>query len=220
MNIFIENLKQCLANELPGKRGQCLMSPKVNNVEMSRKPNKCYKKAGVLLLLFPHKNKLSTVYIIRTEDDGEHSGQISLPGGAMENVDKDIIETALRETQEEIGMKKEDVEILGSLTPLYVPLSNYCVYPVVGFTEVKPEFIPNPSEVADIIVAPLENLINPNNLGQKNISTKKHEWTAPYYNIDGEHIWGATAMITSEFLAVMEHIDLRRIEIKNKSLEN
>ena len=217
MNKFIKTLKQCLADELPGKRGQCLMSPKVNNVEMSRKPNKCYKKAGVLLLLFPYKDKLSTVYIVRTEDGGEHSGQICLPGGAVENADNDIIETALRETQEEIGTKKESIEILGSLTPLYVPPSNYCVFPVVGFCEVKPEFIPNPSEVADIIIAPLENLMNPNNLGQetiKNISTKKHEWIAPYYNIAGEHIWGATAMITSEFLTAIEHIDIHRIEIK------
>ncbi len=128
----------------------------------------------------------------------QHAGQVSLPGGACDP-GEDIVRTALRETEEEIGVPPESVRIIGHLTPLFIHRSNFCVYPVVGASASHPEFMRNPLEVDDIYTFSIEALLDEHN-------KKRARWTlegvatdVPIYDLEGKTVWGATAMILSEF---------------------
>ncbi len=201
---FREKIDRSLKRELPGKRAHSLMSPRTEDGDLPRETDGCFREAGVLLLLFPDREGFSLVFIQRTVDEGPHSGQISFPGGGREKIDRDIFATAIREAEEEIGIDGESVEVLGTLTPLYVPPSNFCVFPIVGIYPEFPAFEKSPDEVEDIIIAPLDIILDPAIRGEKKMQTKRHRWTAPYYDISGFHIWGATAMITSEFIEILK----------------
>ncbi|MFO7922634.1 MAG: CoA pyrophosphatase [Bacteroidales bacterium] len=158
--------------------------------------------AGVLVLLFPRKGDLFTLLIKRTEYPGPHSGQISLPGGKSDKTDKSQIETALREAREETGIEPENITVLGTLTPLYIPVSNLEVLPVVGYTELQPEFRINKSEVEYLIHVPLQHLIRKNTATEKPLKVRGKSIHAPGYLVENEYVWGATAMILSEFIEI------------------
>jgi 8-oxo-dGTP pyrophosphatase MutT (NUDIX family) len=143
------------------------------------------------------------VVILRPTYEGIHSGQISLPGGRFELTDEDIKQTALRETYEEIGIDPAEVTIIGQLTQLYIPPSNYLVQPFVGFTSGSPAFNPQPEEVEQIIEIPLTTLLDENNLVQKEISVGDIQFSTPSFVINGTTIWGATAMILNEFKEIL-----------------
>jgi len=164
------------------------------------------KKAAVLILLYPTGQSLYTVFIKRTKYLGIHSGQISLPGGKSEKGDPDINTTALREAEEEIGINRNDVIILGRLSQLLIPVSNMLVFPVVGYIPYKPNFSMHPGEVAELIETSIEEFQRPEvvqNKIEKILFTKA---VVPFYNINGNHIWGATAMIISEFTELLKRI--------------
>ena len=163
-------------------------------------------KSSVLILLYPGQKSGSLLFALiqRPEYDGVHSGQISLPGGRFEEEDGDLTRTALRESNEEIGIQPEGVEIIGSLSELYIPPSNFMVYPFIGYTNVRPEFVPDKKEVENIIETDLADLLNDKNIKTKEIKIRNGiKITAPCYEIDGNIIWGATAMILSEFREVI-----------------
>ncbi len=157
------------------------------------------REAGVLLLLYPHnsggESELHIVLIRRPEYPGVHSGQISLPGGRREGAES-LQETALRETREEIGVKPDTVEVVGHLSSLYTSASNFCIYPFVAFRPTRPDFQPEPGEVAGLLELPLSLLFNP--------ATRRTEvWNSrriPFFDVFGFKVWGATAMILSECL--------------------
>ncbi|MCK5169213.1 MAG: CoA pyrophosphatase, partial [Bacteroidales bacterium] len=155
-------------------------------------------------LLYQKDMDLYISFIQRTEYNGPHSGQISFPGGKLEKRDKNIIETALRESHEEIGINTEKVNIIGQLTPLHIPISNFIVYPVIGMCEDTPTFKADINEVEKIIEIKLQDLINPNNCTSKEFKYGDLSFVAPIYSPNKLTIWGATAMILSEFLEIIK----------------
>jgi 8-oxo-dGTP pyrophosphatase MutT (NUDIX family) len=158
------------------------------------------RKSSVLLLLFEKQETVNTIITLRPAYKGVHSAQVSFPGGSFSEEDKNLEETALRETEEETGIRKASINIIGRLTELYIPPSNYNVTPFVGYTSEKFKLIPDPIEVDKIFQVPLTEF-----LGNKNIKTKKiriqsgMEFETPYYDVCGLTVWGATAMIIREF---------------------
>jgi 8-oxo-dGTP pyrophosphatase MutT (NUDIX family) len=200
---YIELLKKELAKELPGKDFQLRMAPEIR---IQRKTKASAKKAAVLILLYPDEQLFFTVFIKRTKYLGIHSGQISLPGGKMEKNDTDISATALREAEEEIGIKRNDVEILGYLSQLLIPVSNMLVFPVIGFIPYRPNFIKQPGEVDELIETSIDMFLHPEVIQKKNEKILFRKAVVPFYNINGNHIWGATAMIISEFGELLQRI--------------
>lgn len=204
---YKELLREELKKDLPGHEAQYRMAP---GLRIRFKPTTRVKKAAVLLLLYPHKESLCTVFIKRPDYPGIHGGQISLPGGKMEENDLDFTFTALRETEEEIGIKMKEVEILGFLSPLFIPVSNVLVSPVIGFIAEKPVFRPQPGEVEGLIETAIDEFLKPEVVQDKIKIIRLTRAIVPYYNINGHHIWGATAMIISEFTELLRRIENRR----------
>jgi 8-oxo-dGTP pyrophosphatase MutT (NUDIX family) len=206
----IENVRQALSGPLPGVAGQIKMAPEPPAGQINRWDKvDGYREAGVLLLLYPYATnngtlpELHLVLTRRTEYPGVHSGQISFPGGRREQ-EESLQRTALRETMEEVGVVPEELEIIGQLSSLYTSASNFCIYPFVAFSATRPIFRLDPKEVAKLIEVPLSFLLNPAN-------RKEEVWhfqdsgqrRIPFFDVFGYQVWGATAMILSEFLTVL-----------------
>jgi 8-oxo-dGTP pyrophosphatase MutT (NUDIX family) len=200
----IERLKEAMAGPLPGLQAQMRMAPSVIRPGKSTLP---LRDSGVLILLYPDKKRLHTVFMKRPEYGGHHSGQISFPGGKFEKEDLSLTETALRESQEEIGIPREAVEVLGTLTPLVIPVSHYKLLPVVGWMPQKPHFITDPKEVVFLIEAEIRHLLQAGIVEKESLVLGNQIIEVPYYNVHGNHIWGATAMILSEFLEIIRWIE-------------
>lgn len=209
VDFFIQQLKKRLKEALPGVEAHAHMAP-LHRKEERFKPSalKNARQGAVLLLLYPHQKRLYLPLMQRPEYEGHHSGQISFPGGKMEMEDPDKIHTALREANEEMGIIPEQVELLGVLSELYIPPSNYLVLPVVGWVKERPQFIPDPVEVAQIIEAPLDLLLDNKAIQHtyQNLASGMRV-KIPYFNVEEQVVWGATAMILSEFLAVVRELD-------------
>ena len=160
------------------------------------------KNSAVLSLLFPKNNQLNLLLIKRAEDGRPHSGQIAFPGGRYEEQDTDLIETALRETEEEVGISRNGIDILGPLTNLYIPVSNSNVHPFVAYTEVLPECVVSQDEVQYTLEVPLHELFHPDRKTVRHITPSAFPditIKAPAYDWDDDHlIWGATAMMIAE----------------------
>jgi len=204
VTLTIEEIKQALTQPLPGKTGQKLMAPLPITSKFDRwpTPEDC-REAGVLLLFFEKETELHITLTRRHTYPGVHSGQIAFPGGRRED-DETLQETALRETYEEVGVMPESLEMIGQLSSLYTPPSNFCIFPFVAYSAGRPAFKPDSREVAELIEAPLSLFLNPatqkkelwhlDNFGERNV---------PYFDIFGHKVWGATAMIFSEFLMLL-----------------
>jgi 8-oxo-dGTP pyrophosphatase MutT (NUDIX family) len=204
---YKELIREELKKDPPGSEAQYRMAP---GLRLRINPNASVKKAAVLVLLYPVEGSLNTVFIRRTQYSGIHSGQISLPGGKMEKIDPDIARTALREAEEEIGINPNDVEVLGQLSKLFIPVSNMLVYPVVGYIADKPVFRPQDKEVAELIETPVEEFLRPGVVQDKTEIILFRRAKVPFYNINGNQIWGATAMIISEFTELLQRIEAHR----------
>ena len=188
--------REILSSKLPGEKAQLMMAPTFRGVFRNDKDP---IRAAVLILMYPSNEKTRLVFIKRNEYDGPHSAQVSLPGGAWEKKDGSMENTAIRETREELGIVDE-IEILGALTDLHIPVSNFQVSPFVGCTDRTPVFHPDASEVQFIIETPLTELLDPRNLDSERVLRHGQSIEAPFYRVGKEKIWGATAMILSEFL--------------------
>ncbi|MTI32243.1 CoA pyrophosphatase [Cytophagales bacterium RKSG123] len=168
---------------------------------------KSARRGGVLLLLYPEQEKIFFPLMLRPSYPGVHSDQVSLPGGKVEKYDKNLIQTALRETHEEIGVDPSQVTILGELTDLYIPASNFLVRPVVGFARHSLSFQPDPKEVKKIIKATLIDLLDDSKMKQTQLElTNKLILDTPYFDVKQHVVWGATAMILSEFKTIVKEI--------------
>lgn len=163
------------------------------------------REAAVLLLIYKDQNDQRVVFIKRNVYNGPHSGQVSLPGGMKEEADTDFKATAIRETVEETGVLESDIEIVGALTPMHIPVSNFCVYPFVGWSEVLPDFHPDKNEVQYLICPTLELLFHPEIKKRGTFKRRGESIITPYFDIDEEMIWGATAMIISEFIYLFDY---------------
>lgn len=201
-NNWVIQLMDELAKPLPGIEAQLRLSPPGRNI----KSEKTGKESAVLIVLYISADKIRTVFIKRAEYYGIHSGQVGLPGGMYKHADKTLLNTALRETREETGITENQVRIIGSLTSLYIPISGITVYPYVGYCGEKPVMTPDPAEVKYLIEVSVEELLDPANQKLKIMQIGDSDIEIPYFDINGEHIWGATAMIMAEFLEVIKKI--------------
>lgn len=208
MERFIEQIRERLQQNLPGPQAQAEMSPmRLQDERFLQAERPRARQGAVLLLLYPYNGRLYLPLMQRPVYKGHHSGQISLPGGKQEPEDKDKIDTALREAWEEIGVEPGKVQLIGRLSELFIPPSNYQVLPVVGFTRERPRFVADPVEVAAIIEVPLEELLSEKSIQQTyRTLTDGVRMKIPYYGVDEHVVWGATAMILSEFLAIVRSL--------------
>jgi len=201
---FVQELTQALAVPLPGKEAQYRMAPRPRpGSERGDAPRGDARVGAVMALFYPCQDALFLPLILRATYEGAHSGQISFPGGGMEEIDADVTATALREVYEEIGVAPDQAQVLGRLSTLNVTPSNYVVTPVVGWIDHRPAFHADPYEVARILEIPLADLLNPANHREEEWQLRNRRALVPYFNVQGQNIWGATAMILSELLAVV-----------------
>ncbi len=156
---------------------------------------------GVLVLFYQHEDELQLVLTRRRDDLNTHAGQMSFPGGQHEP-NETMLMTALRETEEEIGVPAQSLQVLGHLTPLYIPPSDFEVHPFVAWSNLgaRPRFTPNPDEVAEIVDVPLRHLMDPASRHEQPWDFRGHSINVPYYAVDDHKVWGATAMMISELL--------------------
>ena len=202
-------LKNRFKDPLPGIEAQMKMWSKRRDLsQIENFDSSNARRAGVLLMLYPYQNTIHTALMRRPESPYAHSGQISFPGGREEEIDaEDLIQTALRETNEEFGFDTSKVEVVGKLTDMYVSVSDIVVAPTVGVLTERPIFQPDPVEVVEIIEVPISHLLDERNLKRKEMmSGRGFSLEVPYYDVFGHVLWGATAMMMSEFLEVYQSI--------------
>ncbi len=186
---------------VPGESSHFIMAPEMRVKELNRIQieDRNPRNAAVMMLFYPREGKTYIALILRPEYEGVHSGQIALPGGKVEMQDLNFTHTALRETQEEIGVQATTVEVIKTLTKVYIPPSNFWVHPFLGFTNKKPDFILQKEEVAQIIEVPLHDLLDDTNVSSQKLSTSYAEnIEVPSFKLNGYVVWGATAMMLSE----------------------
>ena len=203
-----ETLDKRLKQPLPGLEAQLIMaSRKRLNFKFPSGIMSSARPSGVLLLLYPNNGEICFILMRRPDYTGVHSGQISLPGGKFEPGDRDLIATAVREAKEEVGIKPSTVKIIGTLTPLYIPPSNYIVTPAVGWAEQRPVFKADPREVDEMIEVKLADFLDDRHVQSKRIKLFMGiSANFPCFYIDGNVIWGATAMMLSEFRVILKEI--------------
>ncbi len=191
-----------LRGTLPGEQAQLKMAPEFRG-EFPH--NSEPQAAAVMILMYPLRNATGMVFIKRNSYDGPHSAQVSFPGGAWEVEDRSLEQTALRETREELGIKGK-IQVLGQLTELHIPVSNFIVTPFAGWLDQRPDFFPDPSEVQYIIETSLEFLLDPANILSDHWEHHGRSIRAPFYLVENEKVWGATAMMLCEFLQVASRL--------------
>lgn len=157
------------------------------------------KQAGVLALFYPEAaGELHLVLTRRQDTLRGHAGQVSFPGGKHDPQDADFTFTALRETHEELGIEPHPIQVVGKLASFYVPPSNFDVHPTVGYLPHKPDFRPNPAEVAQVITFPARMLLEPERKNAEDQTFNGMKIRIPYYTIHGHKVWGATAAMLGE----------------------
>ena len=205
LKFTVEMIEAELRRPLPGVKAQLRMAPRPGSLKLPT-PQSTPKKSGVLILLFPSikTDELCFVLTRRTESVADHKGQVSLPGGAVDPDDPSIAHTALREACEEVGVCSDTMRILGSLTPIYIPPSDFCVQPYVAYLSQPPQFFPQPEEVAEILEVPLPFLLDEKNIVVEEWILDDEVKQVPFFNVYGHKVWGATAVVLSEFAAILE----------------
>jgi 8-oxo-dGTP pyrophosphatase MutT (NUDIX family) len=202
----LDDVQRALSRPLPGPDAHLKMAPqpRPGRTPTLALPSDC-REGGVLILLYSRAERLYFVLTRRTETVRSHKGQISLPGGKREGSES-LIQTALRETCEEVGVPPDGTEVIGRLSKLYVSASNYCIHPFVAHRQIPPTFRPDPVEVAEVLEVPLFTLLDPS-------IRKVEHWSAsqfdaprrvPFFAIESQVVWGATAMILSELATLLE----------------
>jgi len=209
---FIQQLQDRLAQPLPGREAQYRMAHVGRQHAPAPPPNA--KQAGVLALFYPNDNQdISIVLIERVSHNSRdrHRGQIGLPGGRYEEEDENLGQTALRETEEEVGVTATDIQLLGRLTELYIPVSNFLVHPYIGYLDYTPRFVPEASEVKSVLQVPFHHFHHPATAGHTDIaiSATITLQQVPYFRVSNKIVWGATAMMLSELLDVARPLALQ-----------
>jgi len=197
-----KHLKQELCKPLPGMSAHKKMIPYFpDNVPEYFNYNQKLRNAAVLIVLSEEKGEVKTVLIERVPDAGPHSGQIAFPGGRREETDLDLIETALREAHEEVGISISRDNIIGSLTPVQIPISRYSVLPVICTTDHIEELIRCEDEVNRIFTVDLFNMLADESV--RPVRAREMIIDAPSFAFDDQIVWGATAMVLRELKEVI-----------------
>jgi 8-oxo-dGTP pyrophosphatase MutT (NUDIX family) len=203
---LIQHLISAFDEPLPGAAAQMTMAPipvDADRFQVLERPNA--RKGGVLILFYPNEQNTMMPLILRPQYDGTHGGQVSFPGGKCEENDNTVIDTALRESEEEIGIDRKDVTLLGKLSKLYIPPSNFSVEPIVGYTTKRPNFNIDPYEVERLLELPISKFIDPTYVKRKNLTPRNGViLDTPYFDIDNYVIWGATAMMLGELIEIIK----------------
>jgi 8-oxo-dGTP pyrophosphatase MutT (NUDIX family) len=209
MDEFIERLRKKINGPLPGYTAHHPMMgyTRAQPVD-ARKMQPPAKESAVMMLLYPKNGTWHTAFMKRPDGDGAHSGQISFPGGRHEQ-NETLEQTALRETFEEVGIEPQRVEVIGQLSELFIPPSHFIVTPYVGLLTEEPTFLANPDEVVSVIEEPISNFLRADIIREKKIYMPKFKIhiQAKYYDLQGETLWGATAMIVQEFRTIFGYFD-------------
>ncbi len=200
-------LKKRLQQNLPGKEIQRRMLVKMNEPFNFKNTEKDAIQSAVLILLFEENGDICFMLTKRTQKVEHHRGQISLPGGAKES-DESLSSTAIRETQEEIGINTDDINLIGFLSPLFVPVTGFIINPFVGMINTDFEPQPAPEEVETVFSVPVNDLLTDDHELQEMRNLRGYDVDIPYFLLSGYKVWGATAMILSELKTVLkESID-------------
>lgn len=204
---FKAGLKFQLQNNLPGRSAQEIMAPRpIDESRFVENPDFPAKLGGVMVMLYERDGDWWIPLMKRPEYNGHHSGQVSFPGGKKEKYDADLIETAFRETEEEVGIGATQIDMLGNLTELFIVASNFKVLPTVGLLNESPIYMPDSKEVESILEISLSDLKNESKKGVKTMHFGQYTIHSPYYDVDGHVVWGATAMMLSELSYLTDRI--------------
>ena len=201
------NLKKI---DLPGAEAHFKLAPTIRVKELenldieARKPN----KAGVMAIFYPDlKENTKLVLILRKTSKGVHSNQVGFPGGRVELFDKNLKHTALRETEEEVGIPMQEVEVIKKLTKLYIPPSNFWVHPYVGLVKNTPILVPQESEVEQILEVDIDHFLDEKNMIIETLNTSyAKNIQVPAFNLNGHVVWGATAMMLNELKVLLKEV--------------
>lgn len=204
MSSRLQALRRLLREELPGPGAQAAMAPSerpIPSVEAARASGS--REGAALALLYPLRRRWHVVLTERSAELTHHPGQISLPGGRVDE-GEDLVRAALREAEEELAVPPDRVEILGPLSPLWIPPSNFLVQPVLGAAAARPAFRPQPAEVARVIEVPLDDLLDPALRREEIWEIRGRARRVPFFELQGHRVWGATAMILVELATLWD----------------
>ncbi len=198
---LLQKLREAFLKELPGEKEHLKMTPYRRLVKtIPENP----KKGAVLLLIYPKSGEWFFPLTQRHDYKGVHGNQISFPGGKVEKNDDSNYETALRETQEEIGIDSSQIIPVGEMTEIYIPPSNFLVSSFIGFCDEEPNFIKEKKEVKEIIEVPILDLFEPSVVGETQVKVQGGlKLNTPFLDLNSKVVWGATAAILAEFRAMM-----------------
>ncbi|MBL4623665.1 MAG: CoA pyrophosphatase [Flavobacteriales bacterium] len=206
---FQTRLATQLQQPLPGIDAQLKLAPYARLTrKMAKELDTKPRLSAVLALFFPKNNEPHILLTLRNSYNGVHSQQVSFPGGKQEDSDHSFEQTALRETEEEVGIRPNSIQIIGKLTEVYIPPSRFLVHPFVGVTTAMPEYKTDTVEVAEIIECSLSQLLDDDLVKEKDIfvSTTQLKMRTPYFDISGHVVWGATAIMLSELKEIIKKI--------------
>lgn len=209
---FIDDLKKRLQEKLPEDRAHSLlMNYKRQSVDEILSSKIDVKLSAVLCLMFIEDGKWKVYLMERNSYNGVHSAQISFPGGRKEDIDVDFRETALREAQEELNINPSDVEILGELSSLYIPPSNFIVYPFLGVATNEQNIKPDPVEVYQVLKAELADLMKEGAIKESSVemSGSSARIKVKHFSVENHIVWGATGMILAELVYILKEIGVR-----------
>ncbi len=196
--------------KLPGEDAHYKLAPLLRLKELE-KPNFEKNKpsqAAVMAVFYPDEAaKTRFVLILRKTYKGVHSNQVGFPGGRVEEEDRDLEETALRETEEEVGIPQQDIQVLKKMTQIYIPPSNFWVQPFIGIMDHTPALVPQESEVEAVLEIALEDFLSDSCLTRQTLSTSyAKNIEVPAFLLSGHVVWGATAMMLSEMKEVLKQV--------------
>jgi len=195
-------LAERLAQPLPGQRAQSRLAPDLSYGRQYGPAALDARPAAVAVLLFPRDGRWWLPLTLRPEHLLDHAGQISLPGGTVEG-DEGHLAAALRELEEELGVPRDAPQMLGSLTPLYLFVSNFLVLPWLAWLPEAPRLVPNPAEVSAVLELPLDVLLDAGHYGRHWITRRAVRFAAPHIRWQTHQIWGVTGMILAELAALL-----------------
>lgn len=206
---FLRFVPKIIAASLPGSDAHEKMAPSerlamMKDIDFEKLT---LRKAAIMMLFYPRNQNTHLVLILRNSYPGVHSSQIAFPGGKVETFDASLSETALRETHEEVGIAPEKIKIIRPFSEVYIPPSNFMVFPFMGYSDEELVFLPDPAEVAGIIELPLSVFMDDKIIVNSRMSTSyMKDIDVPAFQIENHLVWGATAMMLSELKEVLKKV--------------